>query len=369
MDKSHPIESAFTEVRTFSFPITMLVLALATSAHAGETAARTYQLPEDRLLTLAVPEGWQSETQLPPGRPLPVLKFTRAGKDFVASITVQALSPPGVETPLAQLQGMVAKQAQRLAILVGADSVEVNTIDGPQASGYYFSVSEATRKPGEYQYLTSGLVAVGEATASFEVLTNKGAEAAVADMLTMVTAAELSSPRISAPDQVGNAPVTIRQADAPETQLLQRQVRLTMDFYWDDTADGNEIVAATYPRAVAAGGGAAGVLAAVTAMRQQMRDLGTSRESSGFPGPPTIIETSRRAYATVPTHMVVRAGDKRIESYNYQFGILEPGSSRWTYLEGSRVNAAMLREWFPDFPDDYAFPRVSREVSQDPLRP
>jgi hypothetical protein len=116
----------------------------------------------------------------------------------------------------------------------------------------------------------------------------------------------------------------------------------------------------TYPKVLAMGGEVA-VRRALQEAGQQVQRLGMSIESRGFQDPPMIIIGAQRSYAIVPTHAVMAAGDTRVESYNFQFGVREQSAVTWTYLEGSRINSDMLAEWFPDFPADYRFPRVSRE--------
>jgi hypothetical protein len=59
--------------------------------------------------------------------------------------------------------------------------------------------------------------------------------------------------------------------------------------------------------------------------------------------------------------MILSLEGEQVESWNFQFGILRDGSQGWKYWEGSRINGQVLSSFFPDFPPDYRFPRVSRE--------
>jgi len=83
-------------------------------------------------------------------------------------------------------------------------------------------------------------------------------------------------------------------------------------------------------------------------------------ESFGFPRPPDFLQAGARRFAIVPTLMVLRAGDQRIESLNYQVGVLDPGASGWKYVDGSQISSANVRRLFPDFPADYQFPSFYR---------
>ena len=90
-------------------------------------------------------------------------------------------------------------------------------------------------------------------------------------------------------------------------------------------------------------------------------ERGSRVESLSFPRPPDFIETDREVFAIVPTLMVLERGGQRVESLNYQFGVLDPDSVEWKYVEGSRINAGNVRSLFPSFPSEYDFPEFYRK--------
>jgi hypothetical protein len=84
-------------------------------------------------------------------------------------------------------------------------------------------------------------------------------------------------------------------------------------------------------------------------------------ESLDFPEPPRFVDgASARRYVVVPTRLIIRSRDERLESFNFQLGVRDRGSSQWHYFEGSRVTPQILAALFPDFPRGYSFPRVQR---------
>ncbi len=97
--------------------------------------------------------------------------------------------------------------------------------------------------------------------------------------------------------------------------------------------------------------------AAVTPMLQK----GCRVDAFRFPKPPEFVRTDVAVYAIVPTLMTLSMGDERTESLNYQFGVLDQGTKKWKYIEGSRINAANVNSLFPDFPANYPFPRFYRK--------
>jgi hypothetical protein len=77
--------------------------------------------------------------------------------------------------------------------------------------------------------------------------------------------------------------------------------------------------------------------------------------------PPEFLEGGGRRLAIVPTLTIVSANGQRVESLNFQLGVLEAGSTSWKYVEGSRINKENVQVLFPGFPQDYEFPKFYRK--------
>ncbi|HKP55695.1 MAG TPA: hypothetical protein VJV78_03180 [Polyangiales bacterium] len=84
-------------------------------------------------------------------------------------------------------------------------------------------------------------------------------------------------------------------------------------------------------------------------------------ESFSFPRAPEFFEGGGRKYVFVPTLMIVSANGQRAESLNFQLGILEPGTTDWKYIEGSRLTAENVQTFLPGFPKDRPFPAFYRK--------
>ena len=73
------------------------------------------------------------------------------------------------------------------------DSVEqeipIRELTGASGPGFYFSATDKAPKPGEYKYLTQGIVKVSDLTVTFAILTNDGQEQVAKDALDMVRSA------------------------------------------------------------------------------------------------------------------------------------------------------------------------------------
>jgi len=118
-----------------------------------------------------------------------------------------------------------------------------------------------------------------------------------------------------------------------------------------------------YPLVVLAMGGPDKARASLVQAGEQLKDAGTKVELLDFPEPPRFVAGSAgRQFAVVPTRTILSVRGQRVQSFNFQLGVLEVGASQWFYLEGSRMTPPVLAGMFPDFPTAYRFPKVSKEV-------
>lgn len=84
-------------------------------------------------------------------------------------------------------------------------------------------------------------------------------------------------------------------------------------------------------------------------------------ESFSFPKPPQFFEGGGRRFVFVPTLMIISAKGTRVESLNFQLGILEPGTQEWKYVEGSRLTPENVQNLFPGFSKDRPLPPFYRK--------
>lgn len=116
----------------------------------------------------------------------------------------------------------------------------------------------------------------------------------------------------------------------------------------------------THPTILKVLGGREQAMALLETSMSPLLERGMRIESLSFPGPPEFIESAGSVFAIVPTLSVMAMGDQRVESLNFQFGVLDASTDSWRYAEGSRINSGNVRSLFPDFPDGYRFPETYR---------
>jgi len=144
-----------------------------------------------------------------------------------------------------------------------------------------------------------------------------------------------------------------------EAERVQRDVRSLMEATYSRDVEG--VLRLTHPRVLELMGGKDAARVATVAALTSISRLQLKIGKMTFPQPPIFFKGATRRYVFVPTLSVVSAtGGQMLESLNYQLGILEPGTSQWKYVEGSRVNQSNARQIFSDFPSDIEFPRFYR---------
>jgi hypothetical protein len=140
---------------------------------------------------------------------------------------------------------------------------------------------------------------------------------------------------------------------------VQQDVRTLIHALYN--ADVDTVVRYTHPTIIAMQGGVQGTRRAVQNVVLKLKSAGMRVESLTFPKPPEFLEGAGRRFAVVPTLSIISANAERFESLNFQLGILEPGSTEWTYVEGSRITRQNVQSLFPGFPATYEFPPFYRK--------
>lgn len=149
----------------------------------------------------------------------------------------------------------------------------------------------------------------------------------------------------------------------PPGEVLAEKVQRDVDamvraLYSGDVA---AVLDYTHPVIIDAIGGREKAMAAIGESMSPMLKRGLRIEALTFPRPPEFVEAGRDVFAIVPTLLVLDIGGQRVESLNYQFGVLDGDGEKWRYAEGSRIKAENVRSFFPSFPDGHRFPEIYRK--------
>ncbi len=177
--------------RASRFVLGLLVCVSAGSAIAEEATVRRYALPDHGSIQLRVPVSWKDEMRQPPDRLPPTIVLTpKSGAPFEVSLTAvwppsKDASPPTADAVRQTVQ-RAADQAKSQAV---EKTIAVKELQGASGPGYYFSATDRAPAPGEYKYLTHGMIRVGDLAATFTILTQDGQGNTVADALATMASA------------------------------------------------------------------------------------------------------------------------------------------------------------------------------------
>jgi len=169
----------------------LVLLATATTAIAAAGEKKAFALPDKSTLELVIPAGWKDELKANPGStPATINLGPRDGASFQVSLTPIARQRPGgsVDTAIKMRQS-VQQAADKVKPSAVEQYLPVEELTGAPAPGYYFSATDREPKPGEYKYLTQGMLLVGDVVVSFSVLTNDGQEKVRDEALAMLRSA------------------------------------------------------------------------------------------------------------------------------------------------------------------------------------
>ena len=179
--------------------LTCLLVSLATAATAlaAEGGKKAFTLPDNSKLEFSVPVGWKDEVKTTQGS-----KASPGSAPSTVALTPSEGAPFEVHvTPVAHLQqGASADTVIRMrhSVQQGADKVKptamepylpVEQLTGAPGPGYYFSATDPAPKPGEFKYLTQGMLLVGDVVVAFSILTNDAQERVREQALAMLKSA------------------------------------------------------------------------------------------------------------------------------------------------------------------------------------
>lgn len=166
----------------------LLSFAIATAAVAADGEKKAFPLPDKSSLELTIPAGWQDETKANPGAAAATLALTpREGPPFQVVMTPIARQRPGTSADTAiRMRQSVQDAADKVKPSAVEPILTAEALTGAPGPGYYFSATDREPKPGEFKYLTQGMLLVGDVVVSFAILTNDGQEKVKDEALAML---------------------------------------------------------------------------------------------------------------------------------------------------------------------------------------
>jgi hypothetical protein len=164
------------------------VLLVAYWPGLASAAPQSFLLPGHGALLLNVPEGWKAGLKQPAGGLPPTIGFgPQSGAPFVVLITAVWGTSPGDGVPddakIRSTVTLAAKSAEGQSV---EGVLSLKDLAGSSGRGYYFRATDRAPAPGEWKYLSQGMIRAGAIALTFTILTNDGQAAAEKAALEMI---------------------------------------------------------------------------------------------------------------------------------------------------------------------------------------
>jgi hypothetical protein len=152
---------------------------------------REYSLPDHGSLQLGVSASWKDELRQPPDSLPQTIVFSQdRGAPF--EILITPLWSGKIDSALLnadELKQNVRATADELKSQAVEKVIDVKGLTSGASFGYYFTLTDRVPKPGEFKYMTQGIMRVGDLLIFFTILTNDGQSKIIEEALTMIKSA------------------------------------------------------------------------------------------------------------------------------------------------------------------------------------
>ncbi len=169
----------------------LLWFFLVPAAMSGAVTPHVYPIADRGSLILQVPSDWTesvrgADTGLPP-------TITLTGPDAAVKLLITPIwslrKDPAFNSP-ERLEALIADSASRVQPTAVESQLSLNEITTASGKGYYFTATDRSPKPGEFEYMAQGAVPAGGFLLSFTVLTHEKPPGGVAPALAIVRSAK-----------------------------------------------------------------------------------------------------------------------------------------------------------------------------------
>jgi hypothetical protein len=168
-----------------------LVLLATSWPLAALEASSHVALPGGAELWLTIPAAWNEKFESPKGNMPPSIWLTpRQGASF--NVLITPLSGTAVGAAMSddnQLRAIVTSAARNALAKSVEMTIPVHDLTGSSAHGFYIFATDRAPAPGEWKYLTQGLINIDGAPFAFTILTNDGQETVAKAALELIRSA------------------------------------------------------------------------------------------------------------------------------------------------------------------------------------
>jgi hypothetical protein len=146
--------------------------AISPTASQLATPTGDYPIPNHGSLRLKVPDGWEvqsKQTSDPPSITLHVAPASGSAFEmYVTAVWLNSEKLPNITSDWLKQNSQEA--ADKLLPRAVEKAATLHDLRGSQTTGFYYALTDRESKPGEYTYLTQGMLLTGELLTTFTVL-------------------------------------------------------------------------------------------------------------------------------------------------------------------------------------------------------
>jgi len=152
-----------------------------------ETVSKEYALPDNGSFHLSAPKSWNDRINDSPELTLPAIEFNpNAGDKFSVLITPMWTKKTNDLPDNEALKDHIQSAANKALPNAVESQIVIRNIDGLSAYGFYYLATDRAPKPGEYKYMTQGIVRTGDLLLGFTILTNDGQDDIIQTAIKMI---------------------------------------------------------------------------------------------------------------------------------------------------------------------------------------
>jgi len=170
--------------------IMTLVISCIPSLAAEKTELRSYPLNDSvndyGTLKMKAPVSWDQKIERGQKNPYPTIVFkTGTAGSFLVMVTPIWNAPK--DRSARQIVSSNAKSIERQSV---EKTLSIKKLKGTSGTGYYYFATDPAPKPGEWKYMTQGIIDVGKLRVSFTIMTNEGQDYVHKEALRMLGSAK-----------------------------------------------------------------------------------------------------------------------------------------------------------------------------------
>lgn len=165
------------------------------SAWAEDWAERSFKVINEGKMTMAYPLSWGKKPSYELGESVANIRFGPYGPKSKPIFLVDILAVVAVDpVDEATLKNVTEQDVEFFRQTAFETEIPINDFNGPNSFGHYFSITDSESKHGEFDYVTTGVVAADRLLVKFYFFSSDGAPDFGADAMQVMRSVSYTPP-------------------------------------------------------------------------------------------------------------------------------------------------------------------------------